>query len=52
MTTAAAFLGVLNLSHYRVLLAVPVLFGAAATMLAVLLSDVATRRLAFEGRAA
>jgi cellulose synthase/poly-beta-1,6-N-acetylglucosamine synthase-like glycosyltransferase len=44
VTTAAALLGVLNWSHYRVLLAVSVLFGAAATLLAVLLSDVATRR--------
>jgi hypothetical protein len=44
VTTAAALLGVLNWSHYRVLVAVSVLFGAAATLLAVLLSDVATRR--------
>ena len=44
VTTVAALLGVLNWSHYRVLLAVSVLFGAAATMFAVLLSDVATRR--------
>jgi len=44
ITTVAVFLGVLNWSHYRVLLAVSILFGAAATMLAVLLSDVATRK--------
>jgi cellulose synthase/poly-beta-1,6-N-acetylglucosamine synthase-like glycosyltransferase len=44
ITTVAVFLGVLNWSHYRVLLAVSILFGAASTLLAVLLSDVATRK--------
>ena len=44
ITTAAALLGFLNWYHYRVLLAVSVLFGAASTLLAVLLSDVASRR--------
>jgi len=44
VTTIAALIGLLNWSHYRVLLAVSVLFGASTTMLAVLLSDLTARR--------
>jgi hypothetical protein len=44
VTTLAAFLGILSWSHYRVLLAASVLFGAAVTLLAVFLSDVTARR--------
>ena len=44
ITTVAALLGFLNWYHYRALLAVSILFGAASTLLAVLLSDVASRR--------
>ncbi|HEY7285262.1 MAG TPA: glycosyltransferase [Vicinamibacterales bacterium] len=44
VTTAAVFLGLLNWSHYKVLLAVSFLFGAATTLVAVFLSDVGTRR--------
>jgi cellulose synthase/poly-beta-1,6-N-acetylglucosamine synthase-like glycosyltransferase len=44
VTTLAAFLGILNWSHYRVLLAASILFGAAVTLLGVLLSDVSARR--------
>jgi len=44
VTTLAALFGILNWSHYRVLLAVSVLFGAAVTLLAVFLNDVTTRR--------
>jgi cellulose synthase/poly-beta-1,6-N-acetylglucosamine synthase-like glycosyltransferase len=43
-TTIAVLGGVLDAHHYRVLLMVSLLFGAASTLLAVLLSDVATRR--------
>jgi len=44
ITTAAAFLGLLNWSHYRVMIAVSVLFGSATTLLAVFLSDVVAKR--------
>jgi len=44
--TVAALLGVLNWYHYGVLWAVSVLFGAAVTLVAVLLNDVATRQYA------
>jgi cellulose synthase/poly-beta-1,6-N-acetylglucosamine synthase-like glycosyltransferase len=44
VTTLAAFLGILSWSHYRVLLAASLLFGAAVTLLAVFLSDVTARR--------
>ena len=44
VTTLAACLGILSWSHYRVLLAVSILFGAAVTLLAVFLSDVTARR--------
>jgi cellulose synthase/poly-beta-1,6-N-acetylglucosamine synthase-like glycosyltransferase len=44
VTTIAALLGFLNWHHYRVMLAASILFGAAATLLAVLLSDIASRR--------
>jgi cellulose synthase/poly-beta-1,6-N-acetylglucosamine synthase-like glycosyltransferase len=44
VTTAAALLGILNWQHYRALILVSLLFGAATTLLAVLLSDIATRR--------
>jgi cellulose synthase/poly-beta-1,6-N-acetylglucosamine synthase-like glycosyltransferase len=44
VTTVAALLGLLNWSHYRVLLAASVLFGASTTLLAVLLSDLTARR--------
>lgn len=43
VTTAAWFIGILNWTHYRVLLAASVLLGAAATLFAVLLSDIAVR---------
>ncbi len=43
VATAAALAGLLNWQHYRVLLAVSVLFGAATTLVAVFLSDVAPR---------
>ena len=36
--------GVLNWSHFRLLLAVSVLFGAATTLVAVFMSDLATRK--------
>jgi cellulose synthase/poly-beta-1,6-N-acetylglucosamine synthase-like glycosyltransferase len=44
VTTVAVLIGLLNWSHYRVLLAVSVLFGASTTLLAVLLSDLTARR--------
>jgi cellulose synthase/poly-beta-1,6-N-acetylglucosamine synthase-like glycosyltransferase len=44
VTTVAVFLGLLNWSHYKVLLAVSFLFGVATTLVAVVLSDVGTRR--------
>jgi len=44
ITTAAALLGLLNWSAYRVLLALSVLFGATTTLTAVFLSDATTRR--------
>jgi cellulose synthase/poly-beta-1,6-N-acetylglucosamine synthase-like glycosyltransferase len=44
VTTVAAAIGILNWSHYRVLVAASVLFGAAATLTAVFLSDLGTRR--------
>ena len=44
VTTVAFVLGFLNWWHFVLLLAVSILFGWAATLLAVLLSDVATRR--------
>lgn len=44
LTTVAFLLGFLNWSHYVILIAVSLLFGWASTLLAVLLSDVATRR--------
>jgi cellulose synthase/poly-beta-1,6-N-acetylglucosamine synthase-like glycosyltransferase len=44
VATAAAFMGVLDWYHYLVLLMVSLLFGAAVTLLAVLLDDMATRR--------
>ena len=37
-------LGLLNWQYFRVMVAVSVLFGTAVTLLAILLSDVATRR--------
>ena len=45
VTTAAWLLGVLDWSHYRTLLIVTLLGGAATTMLAVLLADVVTRTM-------
>ncbi len=42
--TAAVILGVLNWPHYRLVIAASVLFGVAATLVAVFLSDVATGR--------
>ena len=42
--TVAMVVGLLNWYHYGVLWAVSILFGAAVTLLAVLLNDVATRR--------
>lgn len=44
LTTVAFLLGYLDWSHYVLLLVVSLLFGWASTLLAVLLSDVATRR--------
>jgi len=44
VTTVAAAIGILNWSHYRVLIAASVLFGAATTLTAVILSDLGTRR--------
>lgn len=44
ITLVAALLGVLNWEFFRVLVVVSVMFGTAVTLLAVLLSDVATRR--------
>jgi cellulose synthase/poly-beta-1,6-N-acetylglucosamine synthase-like glycosyltransferase len=44
VTTVAALLGLLDWHQYRVLVLASLLFGAAATLLAVLLSDIATRR--------
>jgi cellulose synthase/poly-beta-1,6-N-acetylglucosamine synthase-like glycosyltransferase len=44
VTAAAAFLGLLNWQYVRVLLVVSVMFGAAAALMAVLLSDIATGR--------
>lgn len=44
VTTVAAIIGFLNWSHYRVLLAVSILFGAATTLMAVFLSDLVARR--------
>jgi len=44
ITTIAALVGLLNWGHYRVLLAASVLFGMAATLVAVFLNDVGTRR--------
>jgi len=44
VTTVAALIGILDWSHYRILLAVSVLFGASTTLLAVLLSDLTAQR--------
>ena len=44
VTTIAALIGILSWRHYGVLLAASVLFGAATTLLAVLLSDLTARR--------
>ena len=44
VTTVAVIAGVLAWEHYRVLLAASILFGTAATFVAVFLSDIATRR--------
>ena len=44
VTTIAVVLGALNWQHYRAMLVASVLFGAATTLIAVFLSDLATRR--------
>ncbi len=44
VATGAAAFGILDWSHYRMLVAVSVLFGAVSTLLAVFLSDVSSRR--------
>ena len=44
VTTLAFMVGLLNWSHYRVLLASSFLFGAATTLVAVFLSDLIARR--------
>jgi cellulose synthase/poly-beta-1,6-N-acetylglucosamine synthase-like glycosyltransferase len=44
VTAAAAAAGLVEWRHFRLLLVVSLLFGASVTLLAVLLSDVATRR--------
>jgi cellulose synthase/poly-beta-1,6-N-acetylglucosamine synthase-like glycosyltransferase len=44
LTGLAALLGFLNWQYFGIMVAVSVLFGTATTLLAVILSDVATRR--------
>jgi len=44
VTAVAAILGVVNWGHFRVLLAVSLLFGVATTLVAVVLSDLGTGR--------
>ena len=44
LTAGGALLGLLNWEMFEVMMAVSVLFGAAVTLLALLMSDVATRR--------
>jgi len=44
VTLAAALLGLLNWQYFWLLIVVTIMFGTAVTLLAVLLSDVATRR--------
>jgi cellulose synthase/poly-beta-1,6-N-acetylglucosamine synthase-like glycosyltransferase len=44
LTAAAAVLGLLNWEYFRILVVTSVMFGAAVTFVAVLLSDIATRR--------
>jgi hypothetical protein len=44
VTAGAAMLGLLNWQMFVVMIAVSVLFGAAVTLLALLMSDVATHR--------
>jgi hypothetical protein len=44
ITGAAAAAGLIDWSHFRVMMVASLLFGAAVTLLAVVLSDVATRR--------
>ena len=44
ITTAAAIGGFLDWQHYRLLIAVSLLFGVSTTLLAVLMSDIATQR--------
>jgi cellulose synthase/poly-beta-1,6-N-acetylglucosamine synthase-like glycosyltransferase len=44
VTTVAALLGFLNWHHYRMLIVVSLLFGGATTLVAVLLSDIASKR--------
>ena len=44
IATVSALCGFLDWSHYRVLLMVSVMFGAASTLLAVLFNDVTSRR--------
>jgi cellulose synthase/poly-beta-1,6-N-acetylglucosamine synthase-like glycosyltransferase len=44
ITVVAAILGIVNWQHFRVLLAVSLLFGAATTLVAVFLSDLGTGR--------
>jgi len=44
VATVAFFVGILNWSHYKVLLATSILLGAATTLLAIFLSDLTARR--------
>jgi cellulose synthase/poly-beta-1,6-N-acetylglucosamine synthase-like glycosyltransferase len=44
VTTVAVVLGVLNWTHYQILLAVSILLGTSTTLLAVFLSDLTARR--------
>jgi cellulose synthase/poly-beta-1,6-N-acetylglucosamine synthase-like glycosyltransferase len=44
VTLLAAFLGYLNWEYFRMMITVSVLFGAAVTLLAVLLNDVTSRQ--------
>jgi hypothetical protein len=44
VTAGGALAGVINWQYFRVLVLVSLLFGVAVTLLAVLMSDIATRR--------
>jgi hypothetical protein len=44
VTTLAFFLGLLHWQHYRLLLVASILFGAATTLVSVVLSDLSARK--------